>query len=142
MTVDILVNIDVGDLEKAVAFYCEALGLRVGRRFGNEVVELLGAAAPIYLLEKPARSTAAATTRQRRSYGRHWTPVHLDVVVPDIAAALARAEAAGARRESDVQVNAWGSIAAFADPFGHGFCLIQFHGRGYDEIAEAGEPAA
>jgi hypothetical protein len=23
-----------------------------------------------------------------------------------------------------------------ADPFGHGLCLIQFLGRGYDEIAE------
>jgi hypothetical protein len=23
-----------------------------------------------------------------------------------------------------------------ADPFGHGFCLIQFLGRGYDEIAD------
>jgi hypothetical protein len=22
-----------------------------------------------------------------------------------------------------------------ADPFGHGFCLIEFRGRGYDEIA-------
>jgi len=24
----------------------------------------------------------------------------------------------------------------FADPFGHGFCLIQFLNRGYDEIAD------
>ena len=23
-----------------------------------------------------------------------------------------------------------------ADPFGHGFCFIQFLGRGYDEIAD------
>jgi hypothetical protein len=23
-----------------------------------------------------------------------------------------------------------------ADPFGHGFCFIEFVGRGYDEIAE------
>jgi len=27
-------------------------------------------------------------------------------------------------------------IALMADPFGHGFCLIEFRGRGYDEIAE------
>lgn len=25
--------------------------------------------------------------------------------------------------------------ALFVDPFGHGFCLIEFTGRGYDEIA-------
>ena len=24
----------------------------------------------------------------------------------------------------------------FADPFGNGFCLLQFTGRGYDEIAK------
>jgi lactoylglutathione lyase len=29
----------------------------------------------------------------------------------------------------------WGRIAQLADPFGHGLCLIQFLGRGYDEIA-------
>jgi hypothetical protein len=23
-----------------------------------------------------------------------------------------------------------------ADPFGHGFCFLQFTGRGYDEIVE------
>jgi hypothetical protein len=25
-----------------------------------------------------------------------------------------------------------------ADPFGHGFCLIEFTGRGYDEVATEG----
>jgi hypothetical protein len=29
----------------------------------------------------------------------------------------------------------WGRIAHMADPFGHGLCLIQFLGCGYDEIA-------
>ncbi len=29
-----------------------------------------------------------------------------------------------------------GSVNTFADPFGHGICLIQFLNRGYDEIAE------
>jgi hypothetical protein len=28
-------------------------------------------------------------------------------------------------------------MARMADPFGHGFCLLQFKGRGYDEIVEA-----
>jgi hypothetical protein len=72
-------------------------------------------------------------------YGRHWTPVHLDIVVPDIDEAVARAERAGAVREGVVQTHGWGRIAQMADPFGHGFCVIQFLGRGYDEIAE-GEP--
>jgi hypothetical protein len=30
----------------------------------------------------------------------------------------------------------WGKLALMADPFGHGFCFVQFVGRGYDEIAE------
>jgi len=26
-------------------------------------------------------------------------------------------------------------LALMADPFGHGFCLLQFVGQGYDELA-------
>jgi predicted enzyme related to lactoylglutathione lyase len=37
--------------------------------------------------------------------------------------------------ESEVQTHAWGRLALLADPFGNGFCLLQFTGRGYDEIA-------
>jgi lactoylglutathione lyase len=73
----------------------------------------------------------------RRTYGRHWTPVHLDFVVPDIDAAVARAEAAGAVREGAIADHAWGRIALFSDPFGNGFCVLQFVGRGYDAIADA-----
>lgn len=32
--------------------------------------------------------------------------------------------------------NEWGKLALMADPFGHGFCFLQFLGSGYDEIAE------
>jgi predicted enzyme related to lactoylglutathione lyase len=129
----LLVNIDVEDLEKATAFYCAALGLRVGRRFDG-AVELLGSTAPVYLLEKAAGSSAASTTDQQRDYRRHWTPVHLDFAVPDIVAALERAKAAGASVESEIKTSAWGRLVLLADPFGNGFCLLQFLGRGYDEI--------
>ena len=61
--------------------------------------------------------------------------MHLDFVVPNIEAAVARARAAGASIEGAVQTHPWGRIALMADPFGHGFCLIEFLGRGYDEIA-------
>jgi predicted enzyme related to lactoylglutathione lyase len=135
VTLDLLVNIDVDDLAKAERFYREAFGLRSGRRFGEDGVELLGASAPIYLLAKPAGSAASSATGQQRDYRRHWTPVHLDLVVPDLEPALERADAAGAVLEGEVRAHAWGRIAMLADPFGHGFCLIQFQGRGYDEIA-------
>ena len=97
-------------------------------------MELLGATCAIYLLAKPAGSSPADDAPPR-DYGRHWTPVHLDVVVPDVEAAVARAEAAGAKLEAPVRSQAWGRLALMADPFGHGFCLIEFLGRGYDEIA-------
>ena len=129
----LLVNIDVPDLARAITFYREAFGLAVTRRLGAEAVELGGWPVRLYLLQKPEGSLAAADRRRR--YDRHWTPVHLDVVVPDIENALARAEAAGARAETEIRTAAWGKIAVLADPFGHGFCLIEFLGRGYDEIA-------
>jgi predicted enzyme related to lactoylglutathione lyase len=134
VTPGLLVNIDVDDLEKGAAFYCEGLGLRVGRRFEGWM-ELIGAAAPIYLLPKPAGSPVSPVADEKRDYGRHWTPVHLDFVVPDIGAAVKRALAAGATLERDATAHAYGRLALLADPFGNGFCLLQFTGRGYDEIA-------
>jgi predicted enzyme related to lactoylglutathione lyase len=133
---DLLVNIDVDDLARAIAFYQQAVGLRVGRRFGAFGVEMLGASAPVYLLVKAAGTTPSIATDEVRRYGRHWTPVHLDFVVPDLDAGVQRAIAAGATQEGDIQTYAWGRIAHMADPFGHGICFIQFLGRGYDEIAE------
>ncbi|MFO7277727.1 MAG: VOC family protein [Pseudomonadota bacterium] len=135
MTVELIACIDVDDLDRATDFYCRALELEVNRRFGDAVVELKGASATIHLLAKPAGSTPAAGTAQRREYTRHWTPVHLDFVVPDVDAAVARAQAAGAHLEGAIRAHRWGRIAQLADPFGHGFCLIQFLNRGYDEIA-------
>lgn len=129
----LLLNLDVPDLAAAERFYVDAFGLRPARRFGADVVELLGADTPVYLLRKEPGSTGAGTAR--RDYSRHWTPLHCDVVVADLDAALARALAAGARQEGGVREAAWGRIVALADPFGHGWCLLQFLGRGYDEIA-------
>jgi predicted enzyme related to lactoylglutathione lyase len=132
----LLVNLDVDDLDKAVRFYSSALGLKVGRRFGAFGVEMLGSSAPIYLLVKLPGTPASDTTSQCRSYERHWTPVHVDFVVDEIEPAVQSAVSAGARLEQPIATHKWGKLALMADPFGHGFCLIQFLGRGYDEIAE------
>jgi lactoylglutathione lyase len=133
--VELLVNIDVDNLEAATRFYTEALTLRVGRRFGDAAVELLGGSSPIYLLRKSAGSFPFKEALAGRSYDRHWTPVHIDVVVSDVEAAVQRATAAGASREGDIVDSAWGRMALMADPFGNGFCLLEFRGRGYDEVA-------
>ncbi|GAB3014405.1 VOC family protein [Bowmanella dokdonensis] len=130
-----LVNIDVADLNEAIFFYCHSFDLRVGRRFGNTGAELLGSSAPIYLLQKESGSRAVETPQQLRSYRRHWTPVHLDFVVGDMDATLERVLASGGQLEHPVSVNDWRKLACLSDPFGHGICLIQFIGEGYDAIA-------
>lgn len=130
---NLLINIDVDDLAAAESFYTAAFGLHPGRRFGSAAVELVGGTAAIYLLNKPADSVGAA--QSLRDYARHWTPLHCDVVVEDLDAALIRALAAGAVQENTVREHDWGRIVTLADPFGHGWCLLQFRGRGYDEIA-------
>jgi catechol 2,3-dioxygenase-like lactoylglutathione lyase family enzyme len=131
----LLVNVDVDDLEKAERFYTTALGLRVGRSVGDDYVELLGAAAPIWLLVAPRGTSPFRGAAAGRDYARHWTPVHLDFAVDDVAAAVARAVAAGARLERGIEQHAYGKLAVLSDPFGHGFCLLQLEGRGYDEVA-------
>ena len=129
---DLLINLDVPDLAAAEAFYTRAFGFSAGRRFGTAAVELLGGSSPLYLLAQPADSLGAGASP--RTYDRHWTPLHVDVVVEDLDAALARATAAGAVAEGAIRTAAWGRIVQLADPFGHGWCLLQFLGRGYDEI--------
>lgn len=131
---ELLVNIDVDDLAKGIAFYVKALGLRVGRRFAFGV-ELLGASSAIYLLEKGEGTQASLMSADLRRYRRHWTPVHLDVVVDDVGAAVGRTLEAGATLEGEIRVHEWGQIATMADPFGNGICFLQFLNRGYDEIA-------
>ncbi len=130
-----IVNLDVPDITTAEAFYTQAFGLRSGRRLGPGALELLGGPTPLYLLQNDAGS-AATEDGDVRDYERHWTPVHLDWVVADIDAALARAVAAGATLERPVRERLWGKIAVLSDPFGHGFCLIQFSDAGYDALVE------
>lgn len=134
LPVNLSINIDVPDLRGATRFYVDAFGLRVGRRFDG-AVELLGAAVPIFLLAKGEGTLPFAGAAAGRSYGRHWTPVHIDVIVRDLEAAGARAAANGARDAGGVSEHAWGRMALFSDPFGNGFCLLELRGRGYDEMA-------
>jgi len=134
---ELLVNIDVDDLEKGIGFYVRALGLKPGRRLGAQAREMLGASSSIYLLENRGGTRPFAAATSSRDYRRHWTPVHLDFAVEDLDAGVARALSAGAKLEGEIEERAWGRLARMADPFGHGFCLLQFQGRGYDEILEA-----
>lgn len=136
---DIRICIDVDDLERGIAFFTAGLGLQLGRRLGNDWAELLGGTSPIDLLANPPGTPPLGVSHpQRRSYDRHWTPVHLDFVVSGIDAATARLLDAGATLERPIQDRRWGRMASLADPFGHGLDLLEFKGRGYDEILTPG----
>jgi predicted enzyme related to lactoylglutathione lyase len=130
--VDLLLNIDVPEIEAAERFYMTVFGLTAGRRFGEDFLELLGWPAKLYLLRRAAGTKGAGTDVRR--YERHWTPIHPDIVVEDLDAVAARALAAGAVLEQPAQKMPYGRIAMFADPFGHGFCLIEFNAQGYDAV--------
>ena len=134
MALELRVCIDVSDLEAGIAFYRDALGLSLGRRLGTKWAEMLGASSPLDLLAEAPGTKPSPRTSAVRDYGRHWTPVHLDCVVTDLPAAVQRAVAAGATVDQDIQPRNWGRIATLADPFGNGFCLLEFRGRGYDAL--------
>jgi hypothetical protein len=129
----IIVNVDVPNLTSATKFYCAALELKLSRIIDNDVAELIGASSVIYLLEKPSGSAPASSAAEPRRYSRHWTPVHMDFVVDDLMKAAEQAIQAGAIQESDCVEWRGSKCITFADPFGHGFCLIEFAEGTYSE---------
>ena len=60
--------------------------------------------------------------------------MHPDFSVTGLDAAIARAVAAGAVQEGETLDLAYGRQVMFADPFGNGFCLIEFNAQGYDAL--------
>jgi predicted enzyme related to lactoylglutathione lyase len=128
----ILMHVEAEELDRAASFYARAFGLIVGRRLGPQVVELIGAEAPIHLLARPAAPPGDSGLRP---------PVQLDLVVEDIEAARERARHAGALVEGGVRDHAWGSIAQLTDPFGNRVCLLSFRRPGLEEAAAPWLPA-
>jgi predicted enzyme related to lactoylglutathione lyase len=130
--VTLLINIDVPDLAAGISFYTHGLGFNLQRRlFEGAVAELEHDGVRLYLLAEPQGSPPWTGAAVQRDYSDHWTPVHLDLVVPDIDVARAAAIAAGARPVSEIRSTVFGRIAPLRDPFGHGLCLIEFNDRGY-----------
>jgi uncharacterized glyoxalase superfamily protein PhnB len=134
--VRLIVCIDAPDAEAAATFYEQGLGFaRVRRFFGGAVIEMRSGDQLVHVLNADA-GTPSFAGGGARHYDRHWTPVHLDLVVDRLEAAVARATAAGARLERAIAAHAWGRIAGLSDPFGNGFCLIEPSAAGYDAVED------
>jgi predicted enzyme related to lactoylglutathione lyase len=132
---EVHVYIEIDDVERGVAFYVDGIGLQERRRLTPRWVELAGAQVPIHLLARPEPTFATGGHLLRKDFARHWTPIHLDFAVGDLDAAVERAVAAGATLERTVDERGLWCLAALADPFGHGFDLIELSERGYDVLA-------
>lgn len=112
------VGIAVADVDEALAFYREALGLEVT---GVETVasqqvraRFVGAGgAALELLEATADTSPIARFVARRGPGLH----HVTLRVDDLAAALARLKAHGARLIDETpRAGAEGALVAFVHP--------------------------
>ena len=117
--------IDVPDLEAGVRFYEAAFGFAKVSEPWPGVAMLEADGAKLTLLRKGEGSRPSGDAAEVRRYARHWTPVHLDFHVDDLRAALDRAVKAGAVSEQVFENPEHGSLAICADPFGHGFCLLE-----------------
>ena len=127
--------IEVTDAAAGLAFYCEGLGLKLRRRLSPTWIELEGGKLPIFLLANRPAVADLGTRKAQRNYERHWTPVHLDFIVSDLDATVARLTALGGSLDRAIKLREYGRIANMADPFGNGFDLIEFSGAGYDAVS-------
>ena len=123
--VSVTISIDVPNLEEGVRFYSEAFGFSKASEPVSGVAVLRLGTATVCLLEKAAGSSPFPEANDLRRYERHWTPVHLDIHVDDLAEARVRATRAGALEERVFVNEEHGSAVFLSDPFGHGFCLIE-----------------
>jgi uncharacterized glyoxalase superfamily protein PhnB len=127
----------VPNLDDGVQFYTTGLGFELQRTlFEKSVAELMLGDATIYLIEQKEGSRPYPGADLTRSFERHWTPIHLDVIVEDMSGAVAKAIKAGAVHAGETSSNSWGRLTAFSDPFGHGLCLVEFSDNGYDSVAD------
>ena len=112
------VGIAVRDLDTALAFYQDALGLEIER--AEEVPSqhvraqfVLVGGATLELVEATSTQSAIARSIERRGPGLH----HLTLRVDDIAAVLARLKARGVRLiDEEPRTGAGGRLIAFIHP--------------------------
>ncbi|HUV88767.1 MAG TPA: methylmalonyl-CoA epimerase [Anaerolineae bacterium] len=120
------IAIAVHDLQAALAFYQDALGLEVTERRevpeeGVEIAFLPAGEGEIELLQPLNEASSVAQFLERRGEGLH----HVCLAVQDVEAAMERLRAAGARLLSEEpRVNVHGTRYVFVHPkSAHGVLL-------------------
>ncbi len=111
--------IDVNDVDRAVEFYGRGLGLTVVEHHPDWAQVKLGDQT-LWIMKVPAGAQGEIS----RDYRRHWTPIHLDLVVDDIDEAVTRALAAGGKLDREIQRGPKGGLANVSDPSGNGVDLV------------------
>ena len=130
------IGISVRDLETALSFYRDALGLDIGgveevpsQHVRAQFVSVGG--ATLELLEATSPASAIARSIERRGPGLH----HLTLRVNDIATVLARLKTRGVRLIDEApRAGAGGSLVAFIHPSAALGVLV--------ELTQRAEPAA
>jgi methylmalonyl-CoA/ethylmalonyl-CoA epimerase len=112
------IGIAVRDLDEALAFYRDALGLEIGEAEDVPSQQVRARFVPLgdaslELLEATGEQSAIARSIERRGPGLH----HVTLRVDDIAAALAQLKARGVRLvDEEPREGAGGSLVAFIHP--------------------------
>jgi len=112
------IGIAVRDLDRALEFYRDALGLEIGESEDVPSQQVRARFVPVgdaslELLEATGEQSAIARSIERRGPGLH----HLTLRVDDIVAALAQLKTRGVRLVDEVpREGAGGSLVAFIHP--------------------------
>lgn len=124
MTVQVGITIDVPDIAAGLAFYGAVFGFEQVARPIPAYAVLRAGDQTLCLMEKAPGTRPTPAADILRSYDRHWTPVHLDFHVDDLAMTLTAIETAGGTVEERHTAPGRRAVAFCADPFGHGFCVL------------------
>jgi predicted enzyme related to lactoylglutathione lyase len=118
------VSIDVPDLEAGLRFYEAVFGFTEKARPFSTMAVLDANNVMLCMHEKAAGTRSSPGGHEPRRYERHWTPVHLDMHVPDLDGVLAKVREEGGTIESELRTQGPKPVAFCSDPFGNGFCVI------------------
>jgi len=121
----ISVCIDVSEMSKAILFYTQALGCELVNE-ADEYTELSFDGLKMYLACRESGSNPLIKGEASRSFERHWTPIHLDFHVTNIDQCVSTIVELGGVKEGE-STGDWGVAAFCTDPFGNGFCVMQYN---------------